>query len=140
MDSEERYGSKDVAKSAIMVAMTEDRDKEKSLGRRYREAGILTCAVDFGGEFTTAVGVIIERAVVSAKREGLIGDTHAEIGAVAGAAREAVSQIAMKSVGYNVGGKVGIARYNHHIVVAIYNCIGLLHLNDVAIGLGHRIV
>ncbi len=66
--------------------------------------------MDFGGEFTASVGVIIERAVVSAKREGLIGEKHAELGAVAGAAREAVAQIAMKSIGYNVGGKIGIAR------------------------------
>jgi len=134
------YGSREIAKAAIMLALTETREQEKDLKQQYQEQGIESCGVDFGGEFTVAVKMIIERAVVSAKREGLIGDTHAELGAVAGAAREAVSQIAMKSIGYNVGGKVGIARYRQHIAVAIYNCIGLLHLNDVAVGLGHRIV
>lgn len=137
---EREFGSKDVAKAAIMVAMTESREQERLIKEDYRQIGIETCGVDFGGEFTASVGTIIERAVVSAKREGLIGERHSELGAVAGAAREAVSQIAMKSIGYNVGGKIGIARYHEHIAVAIYNCIGLLHLNDVAVGLGHRII
>lgn len=139
-DGSMEFGSKDVAKAAIMLALSETREQEKELKRQYAQEGIETCGVDFGGEFTASVGVIIERAVVSAKREGLIGEKHAELGAVAGAAREAVAQIAMKSIGYNVGGKIGIARCGQHIAVAIYNCIGLLHLNDVAIGLGHRIV
>ena len=134
------YGSKETAKAAIMMALSESREQERSLKTKYKERGIDACGVDFGGEFTASVGVIIERAVVSAKREGLITEKHSEMGAVAGAAREAVSQIAMKSIGYNVGGKIGIARCGQHIAVAIYNCIGLLHLNDVAVGLGHRIV
>jgi len=134
------YGSRDIAKAAIMMALSETREQEKNQQEKYRSRGISTCAVDFGGEFSQTVGTIIERAVVSAKREGLISDKHVELGAVAGAAREAVSQIAVKSLGYNVGGKVGIARYEQHIAVAVYNCIGLLHLNDVAVGLAHRIV
>jgi hypothetical protein len=77
---------------------------------------------------------------VAAKREGLIRETHSEEGAIAGAAREALSQIGMKAVGFNVGGKIGIARYKDHISVAIFFGFGLLHLDDVAIGLGHRAV
>lgn len=80
------FGSKDVAKAAIMLALSETREQEKELKRQYAQEGIETCGVDFGGEFTASVGVIIERAVVSAKREGLIGEKHAELGAVAGAA------------------------------------------------------
>ena len=45
-----------------------------------------------------------------------------------------------KAIGLNVGGKIGIARYNDHISVAIFFGIGLLHLNEVSIGLGHRVV
>ncbi len=40
----------------------------------------------------------------------------------------------------NVGGKIGIARSGTHIAVAVLFGIGLLHRNDVAIGLGHRII
>jgi hypothetical protein len=83
---------------------------------------------------------MVERAVVASHREGVIGTTHAEEGAVAGAAREAISQIMNKAIGFNVGGKIGIARYHDHVAVCVFFGIGLLHLNEVAIGLGHRAV
>jgi len=59
---------------------------------------------------------------------------------VAGATHEALLQIMPRAVGLNVGGKIGIARYKDHGTVAIFAGIGLLHLNDVAIGLGHRVI
>ncbi len=135
-----QYGSREIAAAAIKIALTSDRQEEKSLQAEYMRAGIHTSAADYGGEFITSVMKIIERAVVSSKREGVIIDSHAEEGAVAGAAREALSQIMAKAVGLNVGGKIGIARYHDHISVAIFFGIGLLHLNEVAIGVGHRVV
>ena len=102
--------------------------------------GIKTVAIDYGGDFITSVTKIIERAVVAAKREGVIEDSHAEEGAVAGATREAVSQITPKAFGLSVGGKIAIARYNDHVSVALFFGVGLLHLNEVAIGLGHRAI
>ena len=83
---------------------------------------------------------IVERAVVAAKREGIIINHHNEEGAVAGATREAISQITNKAIGLNVGGKIGIARCGEHVAVAIFFGIGLLHLNEVAMGLGHRAI
>ena len=83
---------------------------------------------------------IVECTVVAAKREKIIDETHHEEGAVAGAVREAVSQITSKAIGLNVGGKIGIARFDEHIAVCIFFGIGLLHLNEVAIGLGHRVI
>jgi hypothetical protein len=61
-------------------------------------------------------------------------------GAIAGAAREAVAQIAEKAIGLNGGGKIAITRYGEHLSVCVFMSIGLLHLNDVVIGLGHRSV
>jgi len=106
----------------------------------YRAQGVRVAAADFGGEFISSISKIIERSVVAAKREGLIESTHAEEGAIAGAAREAVSQIMNKAIGLNVGGKIGIARFEDHIGVCVYFGIGLLHLNEIAIGLGHRVI
>ena len=63
-----------------------------------------------------------------------------EEGAIAGATKEALSQIMPKALGLNVGGKIGIARYKNHVSVSIFFGIGLLHLNEVAVGLGHRVV
>lgn len=131
-------GSRKTASVAIKMALTESRDEEKSLQKTFAEIGIRTAAVDYGGEFISSVKKIVERAVVAAKREGVIRDTHADEGAVAGATREALSQIMPKAVGLNVGGKIGIARQDDHITVALFFGIGLLHLDEVAIGLGHR--
>lgn len=133
-------GSKAVSTAAIKMAISEDRQEETKLKEYFLENGIKTCAVDFGGDFMASINKIIERAVVSSKREGVIGISHNEEGSVAGAAREAISQIITKAIGLNVGGKIGIARWDDHIAVAVYFGIGLLHLNEVSIGLGHRVI
>ena len=133
-------GSKDVAKAAVRMALSSSREDEKMLKSRYATKGLRVAAVDFGGEFLTSVMRIVECCVVASKREDIIGETHHEEGAVAGATREAISQITSKAIGLNVGGKIGIARYDEHLAVAIFFGIGLLHLNEVAIGLGHRVI
>lgn len=138
--SEYEYGSKDIARAAIKMAISDGREMEKKLQDSYRKIGIYTAAADYGGDFINSVTKIVERAVVSAKREGVIGDSHLEQGAVAGAAHEALSQIAPKAIGLSVGGKIGIARHKDHISVAVFFAVGLLNLDEVAMGMGHRAV
>ena len=134
-------GSKEVASAAIRMALSSSRQEESQLKRElFDKVQIRAVAVDYGGEFVTSVGKIVERAVVAAKREGVIKDTHADEGAVAGATREAIAQIMPKALGLNVGGKIGIARFGDHVSVALFFGIGLLHLDEVSIGLGHRAV
>ncbi len=133
-------GSREVCKAAIEIAMTETRDAETEMKDANASNGIRSAAIDFGSDFFSAVPKILERAVVAAKREGVISSTHAEEGAVAGAAHEALQQIVNKCVGLNLGGKIGIARCGAHISVCVFFAIGLLNLNDVAIGMGHRVV
>lgn len=133
-------GSRDVASAAIRIALTTDRAQEHALRAEFLQSGIKACAADFGGDFIASTGKIIERAIVAAKREGLIGDSHAEEGSVAGATHEALAQIMTKAIGLNIGGKIGVARYGDHVSVALFFGIGLLHLNDVGIGLGHRVI
>jgi hypothetical protein len=134
------FGSRDIAKAAIRMALTSTRDDEKALQAKMHDLGILSAAVDYGGEFIASVMKIIERTVVAAKRENIIGETHHEEGAIAGATREAISQISNKAIGLNVGGKIGIARYGEHVAICVFFGIGLLHLNEVSIGLGHRVI
>ncbi len=134
------YGSRQVAKIAILMALTGDREEEVRKKADYARLGIKTAAVDCGGEFVSSAKKFIESAIVAAKREGVIKGTHSEEGAVAGATREALNQISLKAVGFNVGGKIGIARYGDHISVAAFFGIGLLHLDEVAVGVGHRAV
>jgi len=134
------YGSRRIARVAIEMALTGTREEEKEYKQRFLKEGIKTAAVDYGGDFISSVSKIIERAVVASKREGVIKEIHVDEGAVAGAAREALSQIVPKAAGLNVGGKIGIARKEDHVTVAVFFGVGLLHLDEVAIGLGHRAV
>ncbi len=131
-------GSKEVARAAITLSMTSSIEEERQLKSEYLEKKIRSVAVNFGGEFVSSVMKIIERAVVSSKREGVIKDCHLEEGAVAGAAREAISQITNKAIGCNVGGKIAIARYEDHVSVSVFMAIGVLHLDEVSIGMAHR--
>ena len=132
--------SKKVAAAAIRVALSANREEEKKLCHAFAEQGTLCAAADFGGPFIEAVPRLIERAVVAARREGLIGHSHPEEGAVAGAAHEAVTQLMTKAMGLNVGGKIGIARLGDVVAVCTFFSIGLLHLDEVAIGFGHRVI
>lgn len=133
-------GSRKVARVAVQMTLTESREQEREYKLKYSQEGISVAAVDYGGDFISSVNKIIERAVVAAKREGVIKEIHADEGAVAGATREALSMIMPKAVGLNVGGKIGIARQGDHIIVAVFFGVGMLHLDEVAIGLGHRAV
>lgn len=132
--------SRDVARAAITLAMTVSREEETAQKRMLSGHGIRTAASDFGGDFVASVMKIIERAVVVAKREGLIGEKDHEEGAVAGAAHDAVMQVSDKAMGLNIGGKIGIARAEGHVSVAIFFTVGLVHLNEVCVGMGHRAV
>ena len=133
------FGSKRITSAAIRMALTDSREEEQGLKRELASIGIRAVAVDYGGDFAVSAKKIIERAIVAAKREDVITENHYDEGAVAGATKEALGQILSKAFGLNVGGKLAIARGGDHIAVCIYLAIGLLHLNEVAIGLGHRV-
>ena len=137
----ERIGdSREVARAALSLAMTADREEETALRKSMLEQGIRGAASDYGGDFVSSVLKIVERAVVAAKREGVIEDVHRQEGAVAGAARDAIAQMSAKAMGFSVGGKIGVARVGEHVAVALFFTVGLVHLNEVCVGLGHRAV
>lgn len=128
----------DVGRAALKMSVSETRQDEQQMRECLLQRNINAVAVDFGGEFVPSVKKIIERAVVAAERQGLVASNHIGEGAVAGAARAAIEQITPRAVGLNVGGKIGIARHGEHLCVAIYCGVGVLNLNEVAIGLAHR--
>ena len=131
--------SLDVGRAALTMAVTDNRTDEQDLRiQMFQQHGIQSIAIDFGGEFVPSVKKIIERAVVAAQRQGLVPSNHVGEGAVAGAARAALGQISAQAVGLSVGGKIGIARHGEHLCVAIFLGIGVLNLNEVAVGLAHR--
>lgn len=133
------YKSKDIARIAIMMAMS-TREEEGVLKEEYKKNGIKTAAVDIGGDIIQSISKILERTLVASKRNGLVEDTHVYEGAITGATREAIAQVMDKAAGFNVGGKIGIARYREHLSVCIFLTIGMFRLDDVVIGLGHRAI
>ena len=129
--------SVEVAKAAIRLAIS-TREEEKTIIEELEKSGIKSTAVDIGGDLINSIPKIIERALVASKKTGIIKDTHVHEGAVVGAAKEAISQVDSKALGLNFGGKLGIARCGEHLVVCLFISIGLPHLNDLAIAVGHR--
>lgn len=134
----EESRSIDVARTAIRMALTASREEEQALKGALSRDGVSATAIDYGGDSLALVKKGMERAVVAAVRDGLIADTEPEQGAVAGAAHEALAQVLPKAMGLSVGGKIGVARRGVDVCVAVFLGIGLLHLNEVAVGVGHR--
>lgn len=133
--------SKVVARAAVHMAISENREKEHALKAAYAEEGIRTAAVDIGGDFLKSMSRMVEQAIVAARREGVIADgSPREDGSIAGALHDALSQVASKASGLSVGGKIGLARCEEHISVSVFLSIGLLYLDDVALGLAHRLI
>jgi hypothetical protein len=126
-----------VAKIATKMAIC-DRHEEEYLKKTYSEKGIKVTAVNIGGNINSSISKILESALVAAKRNELIREEHLHEGAVIGATRDAIIQVSNRANGQNVGGKIGIARGGEHISVCIFLNIGLLHLDEVVIGIGHR--
>jgi len=133
-----KWDSTDIAKASIEIAITSSRGAEEQIINEFKNKEIRAAAVDIGGNLINSIPKIIERALVASRRSGVTKECHVHDGAVAGATREAIMQVATKANGLNVGGKIGIARYGEHLSVCIFMSIGLLHLNEVVIGLGHR--
>ena len=132
------YSSIDIGRAALQIAITSSRPEENAVKEMLQKKGIKATAVDFGGEFITSIVKIVERAVVAAERQGLVSNTHVGAGAVAGAAHEALEQAKLKAIGFNVGGKIGLARSGEHLCVAIFMGVGVLNLNEMCVGMAHR--
>ena len=126
-----------VAKIATKMAIC-NRNEEEDLKKYYNEQGIKVTAVNIGGNINSSITKILESALVAAKRNQLIREEHLHEGAVIGATRDAIMQISNRANGQNVGGKIGIARGGEHVSVCIFLNIGLLHLDEVVIAIGHR--
>ena len=116
----------------------ENRKEEYALRDELKEQDIQAVAVNFGGRFLDILPKIYESAIVAAQRQKVISDTHVGDGSVLGAVESAIDQVKIKALGMNVGGKLGIARWKEHLCVAIYIGVGVLHFNEVAVGMAHR--
>lgn len=132
--------SADTGRLALEVILTNNREDEHKLIRKLEKRGIYAVAVDFGGEFIKIIPKILESMVVAARRQHVIVEDYLEEAAVLGATRSALEQVKLKGLGCNVGGKASVVRYGENLCVAIYMQIGIINLDDMAIGLSHRAI
>lgn len=132
--------SSDIGRAALRMALTETRTEEYNLRDRLEKQGIYAVAVNFGGKFLDILPKIYESAIVAAQRQHVITDTHVGDGSVLGAMESCIEQLKLKLIGMNVGGKIGIARWNEHLCVAVYVGVGVLHFNEVAVSVAHRVI
>ena len=134
------FQSADVARAAIRMALSENRSDENELREELAKSGIRAVAVNFGGKFLDIIPKIYESAIVAAQRQHVISDTHVGDGSVVGAMESAIEQIKLMAMGMNVGGKIGIARWKEHLCVAVFVEVGVLHFNEVTLGMAHRVL
>ena len=67
MENETLATSKDVSTAAIKMALSASRQEETQLKQElFSKWEVKAVAVDYGGEFISSVGKIVERAVVAA--------------------------------------------------------------------------
>ena len=134
------FQSADVARASIRMALSENRSDENELREKLAKSGIRAVAVNFGGKFLDIIPKIYESAIVAAQRQHVISDTHVGDGSVVGAMESAIEQIKLMAMGMNVGGKIGIARWKEHLCVAVFVEVGVLHFNEVTLGMAHRVL
>ena len=119
MDYQTTAGSRDMARAAIELSMTQSRDEEQSW-RQTPASRVIGAAADFGGDFLTGIVRIVERAVVAAKNEQVIGDSHLEEGGVARRCARRRSIRSPQSTGMSVGGKNRHCPPGEHVAVAVF--------------------
>lgn len=131
--------SAQVCRVALKMAIS-SREEERRYIEEFKKKNIKVAAVDVGGKMPDSRFKFIESALIAAKRNELITDSHVHDGAVIGAMREAMSQIEANINGLSVGGKIGIARDGEHLSVAVFLSVGVLQFNEVISSVAHRSV
>lgn len=132
--------SLDVARAALKLSATKNREEEETCIKSLDNENIKAVAGDIGGNVINSAHIIIERSIFMARKAGIIKEEYNQDGIVAGAAREALSQITTRAIGLNGGGKIAICRSENHLSICIFMSVGMMYLNEAMVGLGHRII
>ncbi len=70
------YGSVDVARAAIKIALTGSRQSEEQLIQKLKEREFYGAAVDVGGSINETIHIVIERAIVASRKCGVTRESH----------------------------------------------------------------
>ncbi|MFA5528583.1 MAG: HutP family protein, partial [Peptostreptococcales bacterium] len=72
------YDSTDVARAAIKLAITSSRSAEEQLIKKFEEKDIRGIAVDVGGNIIDTIHIVIERAILASRRNGITSECHVD--------------------------------------------------------------
>ena len=97
--------SREVARAALEIAMTPTRQDESNLKKQFLSKGIKSSAVDYGGEFSTSLQKVVERAVIAARRNRS-STAHTRKKGPWRSGRSP-GPVMPKALGLNVGGRSG---------------------------------
>lgn len=134
------FQSADVARAAIRMALSENRSDENELREKLAKVEFVLLQSTLAASSPDIIPKIYESAIVAAQRQHVISDTHVGDGSVVGAMESAIEQIKLMAMGMNLGGKIGIARWKEHLCVAVFVEVGVLHFNEVTLGMAHRVL
>ena len=129
-------------RAAICVAMTESIEEEKEVIALFREYGCLCAATMLSGSDKDTLRKITGNVVGACLNAGLIERKHAHIHPLGHTVEEAVDGTRLdSSVGQNSRLKIGIARKDNMIAVAIYGDMGFHECSShKTIGCGYQIL
>lgn len=135
-------GKADPFRAAICVAMASTMEEEKETIALFRKYGCLCVATMLSGSDKDALNKITGNVVGACLNAGLIERKHAHIHPLGHAVEEAVDGTRLdSSVGQNSRLKIGIARKDDRIAVAIYGDMGFHECSShKTIGGGYQIL
>lgn len=133
-----RLGPDDVARAAVLLAITKDAETESACKRHIEEQGWRVVATEVGGLLSDLPQKIVRALVGASLNAGIIEKTNREMHALIHAALEAGNSFVTRGlVEVSIGAKIGIVRSEDWIAVAIFgDCAAHVVAHHDRCGLG----
>jgi hut operon positive regulator len=136
--SDFNFGADDVARAAILLAITKDAVMETACKQRIESQGWRVVATEVGGLLSDLPQKIVRALVGASLNAGIIEKNSREMHALVHAAIEAGDSFVNRGiVELSVGAKIAIVRNNNWLAVAIFgDCAAHIVAHHDRCGLG----
>jgi hut operon positive regulator len=132
------FGADDVARAAILLAITKDAAMEAACKQRIEEQGWRVVATEVGGLLSDLPQKIVRALVGASLNAGIIEKNSREMHALVHAAIEAGNSFVTRGIiELSIGAKIAIVRNNNWLAVAIFgDCAAHIVAHHDRCGLG----
>ncbi len=133
-----RLGPDDVARAAVLLAITKDAEMESACKRHIEEQGWRVVATEVGGLLSDLPQKIVRALVGASLNAGIIEKNNREMHALLHAALEAGNSFVTRGlIEVSIGAKIAIVRSEDWIAVAIFgDCAAHVVAHHDRCGLG----